>query len=59
MTSTTLKQSRDQGDLEVFIKVHENDPKGDIEAIDKMIKASTQESASKAQKASSQDASDD
>lgn len=55
----TLKQARDEGDLESFIKEHENDPEGDLDKLEKAIKRPVQGSASEAQKTSPPASSDD
>ena len=47
------------GKIDDFIKDHEANPKGDLDKLDAVIKRPAQETASKAPKASSQDASDD
>ncbi len=56
---TTLKKAKETGKLEDFIKEHENDPKGDIDKLDAIIKRPSRESGKATRKASSQDASDD
>ena len=49
---TTLKQAREHGKLDQFIKEHEADPKGDPKAFNQTLKAMAQKSP-KAPKASS------
>lgn len=34
---TTLKQARDAGKLDQFVKEHENDPRGDKRAFDRTL----------------------
>ncbi len=36
--SLTLKEAREQGKLDQFIKERENDPPGDLEKLDRAIK---------------------
>lgn len=55
----TLKQVREAGQLEDFIKEHESDPDGDLDKLDAALKRPAQGTASKARSTSSQDASDD
>lgn len=55
----TLKEAREKGKIDDFIKEHETDPDGDLDKLDAVIKHRTQESGSKARSASPQDASDD
>ncbi len=54
-----LKQTRENGDLEPFIKEHETDPEGDLDKLDAVIKRPTQGNGKATRPASSQDASDD
>ncbi len=49
---TTLKQAREQGKLDQFIKEHEADPEGDEEAFNRAVQAMAQKSK-EAPKASS------
>lgn len=56
-TKTTLAKARQQGDLEEFIREHENDAHGDLEKLDKALKRPDKSKATP--KASSPDASDD
>lgn len=54
-----LKNARQKGKIEDFIKEHEADPDGDLEKLDAALKRPARGTASKARSASSQDASDD
>lgn len=56
---TDLKKARKEGKLEKFIKEHEDDPKGDLDKLDAVIRRPARETAKATRKASSQDASDD
>ncbi len=56
---TNLKQARNKGKIEAFIKEHEADPDGDLDKLDALIKRPVQESGKATHPASSQDASDD
>jgi len=55
---TTLKQARDQGKIDQFIKEHEADPEGDEEAFNRAVRAMAQKSK-EAPKASSPSNPDD
>lgn len=55
---TNLKQAREQGNLDQFIKEHKSDPKGDPKAFNQTLKAMAQKSP-KARKASSRSNPDD
>lgn len=54
----TLNQAR-KGKIEDFIAEHENDPQGDADKLDALIKRPVQESGSKVPPASFRGASDD
>ena len=41
---TSLKQARDQGKLDQFIKEHERDPQGDADQVNRTLKAMAQKS---------------
>lgn len=57
---TTLKKARKDGDLEKFIKEHENDAPGDTDKLDALIKKRKSPGTGKAvPRASSRAASDD
>ncbi len=56
---TNLKEARQTGKIENFIKEHEADPDGDLDKLDAALKRPSQGTGSKARSASSQDASDD
>ena len=56
---TTLKKARKDGDLEKFIKEHENDAPGDTDKLDAAIKRKSPGTSKAVPKASSGDASDD
>lgn len=49
----TLDHARKTGDLEKFIREHEDDEKGDLDKLDKAIKRPAQGTSSKARKSSS------
>ncbi len=53
-----LREAR-KGKIEDFIKEHEDDPDGDLDKLDAVIKRPTQGSGKATRRASSQDASDD
>lgn len=53
-----LKEAR-EGEIEDFIKEHEDDPEGDLSKLDTVIKRPTQGSEKAVRPASSRDASDD
>lgn len=55
---TTLKQARESGKLDQFIKEHEADPEGDAEAFNRAVRAMAQKSK-EAPKASSPNNPDD
>lgn len=44
MTVKNLKQAREQGKLDQFIKEHEADPEGDEDALNRTLKAMAQKS---------------
>ena len=54
----TLKEAREQGKLDQFIKERENDPPGDLEKLDRAIKEAVKTST-EAQAASSPEPSGD
>ena len=54
-----MKQTRQMGKIEDFLKEHEADPPGDLEKLKRLIRSATQESGSEAPPASSQDEDDD
>lgn len=56
---TTLREAREKGQLEKFIREHEKDTPGDLDKLDEALKRSTRESAKAARKASSRESSDD
>ena len=45
---TTLREARKTGNLERFIKEHENDPPGDMDRVDAAIQQAGRETGSKA-----------
>lgn len=55
---TTLKEAREKGKLDKFIKEHRKDPKGDPEKFNRTLKAMAGKSSGD-RPASSQDAPDD
>ena len=57
----SLKDARNEGDLESFIKEHEKDAPGDLDKLEKTIRqpSPTPGSASKARKTSPKASSDD
>lgn len=54
-----LKEAREKGKLEDFIKEHEADPPGDLDRMNELMKRPIRESGKAVRRASSQDASDD
>lgn len=54
---TTLKEAREQGKLDQFIKEHKGDPKGDPDAFNRAVRSMARTSK-EAPGASSRDASD-
>jgi len=56
---TSLKEAREQGKLEEFIRAHENDATGDLDKLDAALKRPSRESVKATRKASSQGSSDD
>jgi len=54
-----LKKARKSGDLETFIKEHENDAPGDVDRLDAALKRSASRKSKEAPKASSANKSDD
>lgn len=56
---TNLKQARESGQVEEFIKDHEADPEGDLDKLDAVIKRQVQESGKATRPASPQASSDD
>ena len=52
---TTLKEAIKKGKLDQFIKEHENDPPGDSDKIEKMIKTPSQGKSKSAQGTSEKD----
>lgn len=55
---TNLKNARETGEIDDFIKEHEADPEGDLDKLDEVIKRPVQESG-KATRPASSEASDD
>ena len=56
---TTLRDARQKGKLDQFIKEHEQDAPGDLDKLDAALKRPTQGKLLKPTKASSRDGSDD
>jgi ferritin-like metal-binding protein YciE len=56
---TNLKKAREKGKLEDFIKEHEDDPKGDIDKLEEVIKRPSRESGKATRPTSSRESSDD
>jgi hypothetical protein len=56
---TTLKQARQKGKIDDFIKEHEGDPGGDLDKLDAVIKRPVQETGKATPKASREAPSDD
>ncbi len=59
MPKKSLKDAINEGDLETFIKEHEQDPDGDLDKVDEVIRRSAQESGSEAPQSSPEASSDD
>ncbi len=57
--SKTLDHARKTGDLEKFIREHEDDPEGDLDKLDKAIARPAQESGSATRKSSAKASSGD
>jgi hypothetical protein len=56
---TNLKEAREKGKIDKFIKEREADHDGDLDKLDALIKRPSQGTAKATRKASSEDASDD
>ena len=59
MNAKNLRDARQKGKIDDFIKEHEADADGDLDKLDEVIKRPTQGTGKEAPKASPRDASDD
>ena len=57
--TTSLRKARQKGTIEDFIKEHEDDPDGNLDKLDEVIKRPVRETETEARPASPRDASDD
>lgn len=56
---TTLREARKKGEMDKFIKEHEQETPGDLDKLDAALKRPASGKSSKPPKASSRDGSDD